>query len=211
MEILDKWETIIKCFVMRTMSFDEAHDIEHIERVVKSAKRIGIKEGAEMHVVIPAAWLHDCINVDKESSKRNLGSKYSADAAIDFLKSISYPEEYYADIHHAIHAHSFSANVETETIEAKVVQDADRIDALGAIGLARCISYSAGKNRKLYCAKDPFAESRELNEKEYAIDHFYTKLLTLPKTMKTAYGKELAQERADFLQLFLDNLKKEIE
>ena len=163
-----------------------------------------------MYVVIPSVWLHDCVNVPKDSKDRNKGSLMAADKAVAFLKTISYPDEYLEDIHHAIHAHSFSANIETKTIEAKIVQDADRMDALGAIGLARCIAYSTIKERPLYDPTDPFAENRELDEGRFAIDHFYTKLLKLPNSMNTEAGKLIARQRADFLQSFLDNLKHEL-
>lgn len=204
------WEEIFHLFILEQMRFDPAHDIEHIKRVVKLAKMLSNQENANMHVVIPSAWLHDCVNVPKDSEDRSKGSLMAADKAVAFLKTVSYPEEYLDDIHHAIHAHSFSANIEAKTIEAKVVQDADRMDALGAIGLARCIAYSTIKERPLYDPADPFAENRELDEAKFAIDHFYTKLLKLPNLMKTEAGKLIAKQRADFLQSFLDNLKHEL-
>lgn len=127
------------------------------------------------------------------------------------MKEISYPKELLADIYHAIHAHSFSANIHTKTLEARIVQDADRIDALGALGLARCLMYSAYKGRPLYDSLDPFASKRELNEERFAIDHFYTKLLKLPNSIKTEHGKILADKRCDFLKIFLETLKEEIQ
>lgn len=210
MDIFKNWETIFKVYVSSNMSFDAAHDIEHIKRVSNNARKICEREKGDLHVVLPSAWLHDCVNVPKDSDLRNQGSELSADKAIEFLKTISYPSEYFDAIHHAIHAHSFSANIETKTLEAKIVQDADRIDALGALGLARCLAYSAVKNRDLYDHKDPFAENRELNESKFAIDHFYTKLFKLPESMKTESGKEIAKTRAKFLHQFIDALKDEI-
>lgn len=210
MSIFQHWELLFRCYIMKQMDFDAAHDIEHIKRVVKSARTMADEEGADLHIVLPAAWLHDCVNVDKESPERNMGSKLSADAAIEFLKKISYPSEYYDAIHHAIHSHSFSANIEPTTVEAMVVQDADRIDALGALGLARCLAYSAKKDRTLYDHEDPFAENRDLDESSFAIDHFYTKLLKLHETMNTDSGKKLAAKRTEFLHSFIDSLKEEI-
>jgi uncharacterized protein len=203
-------ESQLQNYITNTMEFDVAYDISHIKRVVKTAKEIALKENADLNIVIPACWLHDCVNVDKNSKDRNLGSKFSADKAIEFLTSINYPKEYLEAIHHAIHSHSYSANIETKTLEAKVVQDADRIDALGALGLSRCLMYSASKNRPLYDKNDPFAENRELDDNNSAIDHFYTKLQTLPSTMKTTTGKEIADFRWQYIEDFLSQLKSEI-
>ena len=123
------------------MDFDSAHDIDHIRRVVKTGKEIALIEKADLNIIVPACWLHDCVNVDKNSDQRTLGSKLSADKAIEFLTSINYPSKYFEEIHHAIHSHSFSANITTKTLSAKIVQDADRIDALGALGISRCLMY----------------------------------------------------------------------
>lgn len=210
MDIFKHWESIFDVFVRGNIEFDAAHDIEHIKRVVKSAKKLCEAENGEPLIVLPAAWLHDCVNVAKESDLREQGSKLSADRAIEFLTTISYPEEFFEAIHHAIHAHSFSANIDTLTLEAEIVQDADRIDALGALGLARCLAYSAKKDRALYDSNDPFAENRAFDESKFAIDHFETKLLRLSETMKTKSGNKLAEVRTSFLKDFLSHLKTEI-
>jgi len=210
-DALKNWEAKFELFVTNNMKFDTAHDISHIKRVVFNAKEICLKEGGELSIVIPAAWLHDCINVPKTSELRSKGSKLSADKAIEYLKENNYPSKFLGRIHHSIHAHSFSANIQTDTLEARIVQDADRIDALGALGLARCLMYSASKDRPLYDSKDPFASNRELDEEKFAIDHFYTKLLKLPDSTKTEHGKYLANKRCEFLKLFLKTLKEEIQ
>ncbi len=207
---LNNLENKLKEIILEKMKFDPAHDINHIERVVVSAKRIAIKENADLNVIIPAAWLHDCVNVDKDSPDRNKSSLFSANEAINILKELNYPEQYFNDIHHAIHAHSYSANIETKTIEAKIIQDADRLDAIGAIGISRCIAFAAAKNRTLYSNSDPFCETRVPEENMYTIDHFYTKLLHLKDKINTNEGKVIAEERQQFMLLFLENLKNEI-
>jgi uncharacterized protein len=208
--MLKKTEKACEIFIKQIMNFDAAHDIDHIKRVVKTGKEIALVESGDLNIVIPACWLHDCVNVDKSTNQRALGSKLSADKAIEFLKSIDYPSEYYEEIHHAIHSHSFSANIETKTLSAKIVQDADRIDALGALGISRCLMYSSMKNVPLYDSSDPFAENRELNDKSSAIDHFYTKLEKLPNTMKTQEGKKIAGKRWEYMVSFINQLKSEI-
>ncbi|MFB6097619.1 MAG: HD domain-containing protein, partial [Salinibacter sp.] len=117
---------------------DAAHDRAHVERVVTTARRLARAEDAHMDVVVPAAWLHDCVVLPKDHSDRAQASTHAAEAARGLLEEEGYPEQWIPAIEHAIEAHSYSGAIEPETIEAKVVQDADRIDALGAIGLARC-------------------------------------------------------------------------
>lgn len=203
-------EKQLEDFIFQSMKFDGAHDIDHIRRVVKNAIDLAKEESGDLDVIIPACWLHDCVNVPKTSKDRSLGSKFSADKAVEFLRGINYPEQFLDEIHHAIHAHSFSANIETKTLSAKIVQDADRLDALGALGIARCLMYSASVERPLYNSNDPFAENRELSDEDNAIDHFFTKLQTLPDTMKTNTGKDIALKRWDFMEDYIYELKNEI-
>ena len=113
-------------------------------------------------------------------------------------------------IRHAIEAHSFSAGIAPETLEAKVVQDADRLDALGAIGLARCIAVGAALGRPVYEPNDPFCRERVPDDRGASVDHFYTKLLKLAGTMQTAAGRREAERRTAFLRAFLAQLESEI-
>ncbi len=197
-------------FVQVEMKADPAHDLNHVRRVVKMAKLLCERENAVSSVVIPAAWLHDCYSVAKNHPERHKSSKMAADKAIKFLSSIGYSQEYFGEIHHVIVAHSYSANVQPETIEARVVQDADRLDAIGAIGVARCIQVSTTLERALYCSTDTFCTSRVPDDDKYAIDHFYLKLLRLGKLMTTDSGIIEAKKRTDFMQSFLKQLKNEV-
>ncbi|MBC7449384.1 MAG: HD domain-containing protein [Hymenobacteraceae bacterium] len=115
---------------------DVAHDAEHIRRVVTNARQLAASTGADERVVVPAAWLHDCVSVAKDSPQRTQASRLAATAA-DFLRASGYPATYIPAIEHAIEAHSFSAGIAPRTLEARVVQDADRLDTLGAVGIAR--------------------------------------------------------------------------
>lgn len=120
---------------------DPSHDIHHVQRVVKLAKALAQKEGANLEIVVPAAYLHGCVYISKSDNRRKRSSMISADRALE-LAEWNYPAEFFPGIHHAILAHSFSANVPAQTLEAKVVQDADRLDAIGAIGIFRCFAFS---------------------------------------------------------------------
>ncbi|MGF1755829.1 HD domain-containing protein [Vibrio makurazakiensis] len=192
------------------MQTDAAHDLNHILRVVKTAKQLCRAENAVEEVVVPAAYLHDCFTFPKNHPDRERSSKHAADIAIEFLKSVNYPEQYYSAIHHAIVSHSYSANVTPETLEAKIVQDADRLDALGAVGIARCVQVSTSLGRTLYSLTDPFCESREPDDKVFTIDHFYIKLLHLVDTMNTDSAKREAERRTQFMRSYLVQLESEI-
>jgi uncharacterized protein len=191
-------------------SKDSAHDILHVKRVVEMAKKLALQEHADLEVVTPAAWLHDLVNLPKDHPERKKASLFAADEALKFLKSVDYPEKYYDGIHHAICAHSFSSGINPETIEAKIVQDADRLDALGAIGLARLFAITAQLQTPFYSEIDPFAEKRPLNDKLYGIDHIRIKLIKISESMNTAAAKKEAGIRFNFIEVFLDELKKEI-
>jgi uncharacterized protein len=189
---------------------DPAHDLIHFKRVVELARRLAHAEKAQMEVVIPAAWFHDYVIVPKNDLGRITASQASAMKAIDFLKAIQYPGTYLKDISHAIECHSFSAKIEPRTIEACVVQDADRLDALGAIGVARCFAVGTQLQRPFYNVNDPFCERREADDKQYTLDHFYKKLFLIATTMKTKSGQEEAQKRLRFMEEFIRQLKAEI-
>lgn len=197
-------------FIVANMKTDLAHDLLHVKRVVKLAFEIAIEEQAELNVVLPAAWLHDCLSYPKNHALRSLSSLHAADKAIIFLRSIDYPEQYLLPIHHAISAHSVSGGLMADTLEAQIVQDADRLDALGAIGIARCIQVSSQLQRPLYSPEDAFAVDREVDDQRFTIDHFYKKLLKLAASMNTEVGKKIALKRTQFIESYLQQLALEI-
>ena len=197
-------------FIVANMKTDLAHDMLHVKRVVTLAAQIASEEQAELNVVLPAAWLHDCLSYPKNHALRSLSSLHAADKAIIFLRSINYPEAYLLPIHHAISAHSVSGGVVADSLEAQIVQDADRLDALGAIGIARCIQVSSQLDRPLYSPEDAFAVDREINDQTFTIDHFYQKLLKLAASMNTEVGKEIALQRTRFMESYLQQLALEI-
>jgi len=197
-------------FLHHTMDGDPAHDISHVQRVVQNTLRLTEAEGGDLAVTLPAAWLHDCISVAKDSPLRKQASKLAADEAVRFLEKLQYPTALLPAVHHAIEAHSFSANIETDTLEACIVQDADRLEAVGAIGITRCFLTGGTLGRPLYAPEDPFAQKREPDDLTYTLDHFYCKLLGLVDTMKTDAGRHEARKRTEYMQAFLDQLGEEI-
>jgi len=205
-----EFETAMEKFMTDRVSTDSAHDILHVSRVVTLARALAESEQADLQVVLPAAWLHDCVTLPKNAPNRQEASSLAADEAIRFLRSIDYPADRFDAIHHAIQAHSFSANIAPQTLEACVVQDADRLDSLGAIGVARTILVGGALHTPLYNPEDAFCEHRHPSDREFVLDHFYQKLLHLADSLHTPSARLEAQRRHQALQFFLDELRREL-
>ncbi len=189
---------------------DPAHDFLHFVRVSKMARKLAESEAADLRIVMPAAWLHDLVIIPKNDPRRKEASKLSGDAAESLLRSWGYPEDLLPYVKHAIVAHSFSANVPTQTLEAKVVQDADRLDGLGAIGIARCFATSGILKRPFYSLNDPFCDSRAPNDQEFGVDHFYQKLFLTAQNLKTESGKAEGIKRLAIMEHFLQSMREEL-
>lgn len=210
-----RWQTRCEIFLASQLAAaDPAHDLAHIRRVVATAERLAHDEGARLDIVRPAAWLHDCVSVSKTSAARSQASSAAAREAHRFLDSEGYPAELLESICHAIEAHSFSAAITPETLEARVVQDADRLDALGAIGIARCLLVGGHLGNTLYHPEQPFPgrppAQRPADDSTYVLDHFFTKLLKLPDTFQTPAGRREAHRRAEVMRSYLAELGQEI-
>ena len=190
---------------------DPSHDILHVQRVVRVARILAAEEGAKLDIAVPAAYLHDCVYISKADPRRKQSSQISADKAVELLRGWKYPEEFFAGIHHAILAHSFSAGIKAETIEAKVVQDADRLDAMGAVGIFRAFAFSGLVRRSLYNPEDPFCEVRKPDDQTNTLDHFFTKLLRLQEKLWTRSAKVEGEKRLKTMNVFLDSLRQELQ
>jgi uncharacterized protein len=190
---------------------DPAHDFHHIMRVYKNAKLIGRREGTNMEILLPAVLLHDLVVYPKRSATSSKSSDESADLAENILQSHGYPQDQINQISYCIRAHSYSKGLVPASLEGRILQDADRLDALGAIGIARTFSVGGSENRTFYNANDPFCRSdRGLDDMQWTLDHFQTKLLKLKDLMHTRTAKKIAQERTKFMMLFIRQLQKEI-
>ncbi len=209
---LAQWEPRFRQFLAQQMAdADAAHDLAHIRRVVASARRLALGEGARLEIVLPAAWLHDCVAVSKDSPRRRAASTEAAHAAAAFLEAEGYPEVWISEIRHAIEAHSFSAGIEPKSLEARVVRDADRLDAIGAIGIGRCFQVGADLGLAIYDPAEPIPRNREPDDGRFVVDHFFVKLLKLAEDMRTKAGKAEADRRTAFMKDFLQNLETDIE
>ncbi|WP_421849547.1 HD domain-containing protein [Marinomonas sp.] len=207
---ISEFESCCRTFLQTQGYVDAAHDMNHIFRVVKVAKQLVREEKADLAVVVPAAWLHDCVSLPKNHPERYLASSMAGDKAVEFLSSINYPSHYYDAIHHAICAHSFSANISPNSLEAKILQDADRLDALGAVGIARCMQVSGALNRVLYASEDPFCENRQPDDSLYSVDHFYNKLFRIANSLHTVSAQLEGKRREAVMRVFLEQLSLEI-
>ncbi|PWS27808.1 phosphohydrolase [Pedobacter yonginense] len=202
-------------FVKKTLEHAEAgHDWFHIERVYKSAVNINAKENGDEEVVIFAALLHDIADPKFNNGDEEIGPIM----AENFLKSINVEENVIAHVKLIIQNMSFKNSFDDAGFTSKemqIVQDADRLDAIGAIGIARAFTYGGFKNRVLY---DPeIKPEQHLNKESYknttapTINHFYEKLLLLKDMMNTKTGKIIATERHNFMLQYLDHFYKEWE
>jgi uncharacterized protein len=189
---------------------DKAHDLNHLERVWATARLLlASLPGADKLTVMAACYLHDLVNLPKNHPDRSKASRFAAQEAVTRLSEIGFPEGRYLGVAHAIEAHSYSAGIVAETIEAKIVQDADRIDALGAVGLARMFHVGGQLGRALAHETDPLGEHRAVDDMRYTLDHIENKLLRLPMSMNTEPGRKLAEARAEFITRFRDQFVAE--
>ncbi|MBO1017100.1 HD domain-containing protein [Achromobacter sp. SD115] len=185
---------------------DGAHDLSHLERVWKAAHgMLAHHPEADAMVVMAASYLHDLVNLPKNHPDRARASSMAAGQAVRELQAIGYPPARLEGVHHAIEAHSYSANIPPRTIEARIVQDADRLDALGPVGLARMFHVGGQLGRALAHPADPLGTQRELDDGAYALDHIEVKLARIAASMQTEGGRLLARSRMDWIRRFRDD------
>ncbi|WP_350569052.1 HD domain-containing protein [Pseudomonas sp. H26/SER47-MNA-CIBAN-0231] len=205
-------EALASALIRHTLesSDDGAHDIVHLQRVWHTARTLHATEGGDLEVLLAAVLLHDCVSVEKNSPLRSQASRLAADKASSVLKELDWPNEKISNVAHAIEAHSFSANITPITLEAKIVQDADRLDSLGMLGVARTFYVAGRMGSALYDPQDPEALEREYDDTRFCLDHFQTKLLHLADGFQTVTGQRLAQIRHQRLKGFMEQFKEEI-
>jgi uncharacterized protein len=193
-----------------TSNVDGSHDISHLVRVWNNVRAIMADEGGEPLILTASAILHDCVVIPKDSSLRSRASNLSAQKAAGILRALGWDANAIVGVWHAIEAHSFSAGIRPTTLEARILQDADRLDALGMVGVARCFHVGGQLGRSLYDPFDPAALHRTPDDTRYTIDHFRTKLFKIADDFQTATGARLAKSRRDRLQRFFDEFIEEV-
>jgi uncharacterized protein len=192
-------------------SSEPAHDFLHVSRVASSAVAIARAEGGDVAVCLAAALLHELFNYPKGHPDSHLSGEVCAEHARAVLRMEGAPPLFIDAVAYAIGVHPFSLGIVPATLEAKILQDADRLDAIGAIGIARCFATCAEMRRPFYALDDPFCARRAPDDKQWGLDHFYRKLLRIPETLHTQTARAMAQERVAMMNAFLDGLRREIE
>lgn len=195
--------------VARRSGDDPGHDIHHARRVATWTLRLA--EGrVPARLCVAAALLHDVVNVPKDSPHRALASTRSAELARQILGELGLDPTEAELVAEAIADHSYSRGKVPRSELGRALQDADRLEALGALGLMRCVSTGARMSAAYFEPEDPWAEHRSLDDARYSIDHFFTKLLRLPASMQTEAGRREAERRAEFMRSFLRQLGDEL-
>jgi uncharacterized protein len=193
---------------------DGAHDDAHILRVWRNVcaiiDKLGQTATPDRELLTAAVILHDCVAIAKSDPRRALASRMAAVRARELMAPFCWPTPRLDALAHAIEAHSFSAGITPESLEAKILQDADRLDAIGAIGVARCFYVAGRMGVLLYDAADPDAHQRDLDDTRFAVDHFHTKLLALEAGFQTTPGRTMARERSTWMIGFLETLRAEM-
>ncbi len=207
---LATWRPRLAAMAAGASGGDGAHDSAHLERVWRNAQALlAGHPQADALVVMAACYLHDLVNLPKNDPDRAQASTRSAQLARHQLAWMNFPPERLDAVAHAIEAHSFSANIPAESLEAKIVQDADRLDGLGAVGLARMFYIAGRMGTSLAHPSDPLGSARDFDDRSYALDHIMVKLARLPGMMQTEAGRALAEERLARLMAFREEFALE--
>ncbi len=211
MDLILLKETLLKKTRQAISDDDPSHDFHHAKRICALAERIAKAEKADLEIVIPSALFHDAVNYQKNDPRTLRAPEESAELIAKILKKIKdYPPKKIKAVVTAICQCSFSRGIMPKTIEGKILQDADRLEATGAISIMRTFASTGCMQRPFYSPEDPFCIHREPTPKQYALDLFYARLLKVGALMHTKLGRKLAKPRTKFLQKFLKELKVEL-
>lgn len=190
---------------------DPSHDINHVLRVLAISEKIATVEKADFDVIVPSAIFHDVISYPKNHHKRLHSSKESAEFAKRILKNIeSFPEDKIGKVYESINLCSFTKGLQPNFLEGKILQDADSLEATGAVSIMRTFSSAGIMNKTFYNISDPFCKKRKPDDNKYALDLFFTRLLVVQSRLHTKTAKNIAKNRANFLKAFLEELKVEL-
>ena len=205
-------EKLIRIARSEIKTSDMSHDIEHAMRVLHSAERIGEAEGADMEVIVPAALFHDLVVYPKNDPKSANEQELSAEKAGELLRAVKdYPVAKIATVEYCIRNCSFSKDINHTLLESQVLQDADGLEATGAISILRTFASTGSWERPFYHPDDPFCRERQPDAHAFALDLFFVRLLKVEERMYTKTAKSIAARRTEFLRKFLKELELELE
>ena len=188
-----------------------SHGPDHSERVFRTAMAIGRSMTARLDILAPAALLHD---IGRNQESRSRGTVCHADTgaemAIPILRNLGYPEDDILSICHCIRAHRFRSSTNPETLEARILFDADKLDSIGAIGIGRAFLFAGQIGSRLHNADLDPAETTSYSTEDTAYREFQVKMSRVKGRMLTPIGQQLARRRHEFMELFFDELNREI-
>jgi len=189
---------------------DPSHDVQHVLRVFNLANAIGRAERADLDILVPAALFHDSVVYQKNSHQSKNESDESAAFAVRTLRRFKqYPKEKVEKVAACIRECSFSKGTAPSSLESKVLQDADRLEATGAISIMRTFSSGGQMGRPFYDPADPFCKKGTIAFRS-DLDLFYRRLLVVEQRMHTPFAKKIARRRTLFLRQFLRELRLEL-
>ena len=209
------WLPASAAHIQDTMLQDSGHDWAHLTRVLNAARVLWEVEGAgaDWPVIAGAVLFHDVVNLPKDDPRRKQASTMAAQVACDWAAGQGdwgFDARQLALLEEAIRCHSYSSGFVAQSLEAQIVSDADRIDALGAFGIARTFAVGGALGRALAHPVDPLALEREPDDGVWSVDHFFIKLFRLPERMYTSSAKRLAHKRIEMMRGFLDVMQREL-
>lgn len=205
-----QWSVLERAAEERLQGSPPAHDFTHVLRVAANAMALARSEGADVEACRAAALLHELFNYPKDHPDSARSGDVCAEHARALLDSIEADPAFANEVAAAIRDHAFSKGAMPESLTGRILQDADRLDAIGAIGVARCLATCSEMRRPFYAPRDPFCRERPPDDKLWGIDHFYKKLLRIPEKLHTEGAKRMAEPRTAFLRRFLDELEREL-
>ncbi|MCD4845933.1 MAG: HD domain-containing protein [Methanosarcinales archaeon] len=186
------------------------HDINHTLRVKDLCLYIAGIEGGDVEVLEACALLHD---IGRPEEIKNPGTDHafiSAQMAPGILKAAGFPAHKVESVIYSITNHRYSSKITPTSLEARILQDADRLDITGAVGIAMTFAYSGAYGHMLYHPDDPMCKKHKPDDNKYAMDHILSKLIQLPTSMHTNTARHIANKRNKFLLDFIDQFKQEI-
>ncbi len=202
---------LIKIAKEKISDTDVSHDFEHALRVLSNAERIAKEENGDFDIIVPAALFHDLVLYPKNHPDKHKSQEESAKAAERILNTFgNFPKEKIEKVKTCILECSFSKGIIPRLLESKILQDADGLEATGAISIMRTYSSTGQIRRPFYNSEDPFCENREPNASHFALDLFYERLLKVTDRMHTKTARKIAKRRTDFLKEFMKEFKLEL-
>ena len=204
---------LFKIMVSKMPENDPSHDVEHIKRVLAAAKLIQKAEGGDLEILIPAVLFHDIITYPKNHERSKFSTDESAKVIWHILenyKGYSYPKKKALAVMDCILQCSWSKGLPATTLESKILQDADRLEAVGAIAIMRTFTSGGQMNRPLYNPRDPFCKKEIPEGVSASLDLFYQRLLKVFPTLHTATAQRIAKRRVMLLDLFLWEFEQEL-